>query len=64
MLLTLLAASAVALPQEGDPHPVSYDRTGIEWALPFEAARERARAEQRLLLIKPVAFGTTKSGCW
>jgi hypothetical protein len=63
MLITLLTVTAAALPQDGT-HPVRFDRTGIEWALPFEAARERARAERRLLLVKPVAFGTTKSGCW
>lgn len=63
MLITLLTVAAAVWPQD-DPHPVSYDRTGIEWALPFESAMTRAREQQRLLLIKPVAFGTTRSGCW
>ena len=40
------------------------DHTGIRWAMPFRGARERAKAEQRLLLIKPIAFGTEKSGGW
>ena len=37
---------------------------GIDWVLPFEAARERAKEENRLLMIKPVAFGTTPDGGW
>ena len=62
LLATLLLLS---LPQ--DPvleHPVRLDRTGIVWALPFENARKRALQENRLLAIKPVAFGTTATGCW
>ena len=49
----------VALAPEGE-----LDHTGIRWAMPFRRARERAKAEQRLLLIKPIAFGTEKSGGW
>lgn len=40
------------------------DRTGIRWQLPFEAAKARSVAEQRILLCKPIAFGTTKDGGW
>jgi hypothetical protein len=40
------------------------DKTGIHWSLPFATARERATTEHRLLLIKPIAFGTEKNGCW
>jgi hypothetical protein len=40
------------------------DQSGIDWALPFEAAHARAKAEQRLLLIKPIAFGTSSDGGW
>lgn len=40
------------------------DQSGIEWVLPFEAARARARAEQRLLFLKPIAFGTSADGGW
>lgn len=40
------------------------DRTGIDWVYPFEKARAKAAEEKRLLLIKPVAFGTSKDGCW
>lgn len=40
------------------------DQTGVEWVLPFEAARAKARAERRLLFLKPIAFGTTADGGW
>ena len=40
------------------------DRTGIEWSLPFPAAMKRAKEERRLLLIKPIAFGTSTDGGW
>jgi len=40
------------------------DHTGVQWALPFPKALERAQSEQRLLLIKPIAFGTDKDGGW
>lgn len=40
------------------------DCTGIEWTLPFKAAVEKAKKENRLLLIKPIAFGTDRSGGW
>ena len=62
-MLTPLLLTAVLTPA-ADDHPVTLDRTGIEWAIPFASALDRARAQERLLLIKPVAFGTTKSGCW
>lgn len=44
--------------------PRCTDHTGIAWSLPFDAARARATAERRLLLIKPIAFGTTADGGW
>lgn len=40
------------------------DESGIRWTLPFAAARERARADQRLLFVKPIAFGTSADGGW
>ncbi len=48
----------------GGDHPLSKDRTGVAWVLPFRAARDKAKASHRLLLIKPVAFGTTPDGGW
>ena len=40
------------------------DSTGIEWTLPFKSALEKAKKEKRLILIKPIAFGTEKNGGW
>jgi hypothetical protein len=40
------------------------DHTGIQWVLPFDATLKKAQVEQRLLLIKPIAFGTSKDGGW
>lgn len=40
------------------------DQSGIDWALPFSAARARAESQQRLLFIKPIAFGTSADGGW
>ena len=55
----LVASVAFQQAPLGNDHPVSYDRTGINWQIPFEAARELAREQGRLLAIKPVAFGTS-----
>ena len=62
MLTLLLAASCAAPLQEA--HPLKLDRTGIEWQLPFETAVEHSRKRERLLMIKPVAFGTDRKGGW
>ena len=40
------------------------DKTGIRWELPFDKALAKAKAEKRLLLIKPIAFGTSADGGW
>ncbi len=45
-------------------HAVQRDRTGIRWVLPFGNALREARHGNRLLMIKPVAFGTDASGGW
>ena len=58
MVAPSLLAALLFLPGE------QLDRTGVAWTLPFATAQERARAERRLLLIKPIAFGTEKSGGW
>jgi hypothetical protein len=36
----------------------------IDWTLPgdFEKARERARAEKRIIIIKGIAFGVDEAG--
>ena len=40
------------------------DRSAIQWGLPgnFAAARERARRERRLLILKGIAFGLDERG--
>ena len=62
--LALSVSLALVAPQEPDEHPLQLDRTGLEWVLPYDAAVEAAEERGRLLLVKPVAFGTTQSGCW
>lgn len=57
------STSGTATAQPAD-HPLARDRTGLTWTTPFTAARERAQREHRLLMIKPVAFGTTPDGGW
>ena len=61
---SLLAATAVAQEEPAAKHPVLLDRTGIAWQVPFESAREKATESKRIIAIKPVAFGTTLTGCW
>jgi hypothetical protein len=57
-------ASPEALPTVPPDHPVRLDRTGIRWVLPYERTQATARKTKHPMLIKAVAFGTTKSGCW
>ncbi len=45
-------------------HPLTKDRTGLNWVLPFDKAKMQAGNSKRLLMIKPVAFGTKPNGCW
>jgi hypothetical protein len=61
-LMALVAAAGATAPSHagGD----ALDRTGIRWVSPFAEAKKKAEAEQRLLLLKPIAFGTEKNGCW
>ena len=68
--LLLVALLLAALPDRAaaqevpEDHPVHLDRTGIEWVLPFEAAEARSKRLGRPILMKAVAFGTTRAGCW
>ena len=45
-------------------HPLMKDKTGMNWVVPFSAAQTKAKETGRLLLIKPVAFGTSADGGW
>lgn len=61
-----VAGLALALPLAAQEtgNPLSKDRTGMPWVLPFEEAWKTAHARKRLLLVKPVAFGTSPDGGW
>jgi len=61
-LLALLLVSASGMAQEAASK--NLDKTGIRWELPFAKALERAKTEKRLLMIKPIAFGTSPDGGW
>ena len=59
-----LLLSAPAFAQDPAPADRCKDRTGIRWVRPFKAALAKAKASKRLLLIKPIAFGTDSKGGW
>ena len=59
--MTVILALAFLLQDE---HPLSKDKTGLDWVLPFTEAQKKSENEKRILLIKPVAFGTSRDGGW
>ena len=71
-LAFLIPTVALALPSQDRSEEAVDARAGtaasntlaIHWHLPgkFEAARERARRENRLLLIKGISFGIDEAG--
>ncbi len=64
-LAIALAAALPANAQDADSKlPFAPDQTGLDWVLPFKKALAKAKQEQRLLVIKPIAFGTDKDGGW
>jgi len=62
-VLALTAGDALA-GSAGIAQTCRRDQSGIRWTIPFDAARSRAKAEQRLLFVKPIAFGTSSDGGW
>ena len=65
--LPFVIALAATLPvhaQGADKLPFAPDQTGLDWVLPFKKALAKAKQEKRLLVIKPIAFGTAKDGGW
>ena len=62
--MTSLILATALLIGAGEEHPLSKDRTGLHWVFPFKEAQAQAAKDGRLLLIKPVAFGTTPDGGW
>lgn len=63
-LTVALALQGAAVAQNAKPHPLLKDKTGMKWVLPFAKALDHAKKHKRLLMIKPVAFGTEASGGW
>ncbi len=63
MWTSLVFAAVLAAPPEPDSG-CRRDETGVAWALPFTLAVEAAEERHRLLLVKPIAFGTSKDGGW
>ena len=62
-ILLALLPLALCASAEND-HPLLKDHTGMAWVLPFKQAQKQAAETKRLLLIKPVAFGTSPDGGW
>ena len=65
----LICAVTLVLAMPGDPAVaeescLDADKTGMAWVHPFNEALEAAKTRGRLLMIKPVAFGTTPDGGW
>jgi hypothetical protein len=63
IVLGLLLAAAPARAGGSKPLPCQ-DPCAINWVLPgqFEAARDRAAKENRILMIKGIAFGVDAAG--
>ncbi len=61
LLGSLIAGTALA--QQPDTG-LGCDRSAIRWFIPgqFQDARERARKEKRLLIIKGISFGVDNAG--
>ena len=62
-LLSLLLFSPSSVVQEQES-ALDKDKSGMKWVLPFTAAKKASADGRRLLLIKPVAFGTSPDGGW
>lgn len=62
-LLLLTSILVPAAPSQDRTEP-GEDRTAIHWVLPgdFATALTRARAEQRILVIKGISFGVDGAG--
>ncbi len=66
--MTLTVLCAMTLPsvagEDEAPARLSMDKTGLRWIEPFTNAHAAAKAQKRLLFVKPIAFGTKPNGCW
>ena len=63
-LTVAVALHGAAVAQKDKPNPLLKDKTGMKWVLPFSKAVDYAKKHKRVLMIKPVAFGTEPSGGW
>jgi len=63
-MIRLVLASALLAAGLPAQDAACKDRTGIRWVLPFSKAKARAAKAHRLLVIKPIAFGTSPDGGW
>lgn len=62
-MFTALAFTACLVCAD-EKRPLVTDHTGLKWILPFKEAKNRAEKENRLLFLKPIAFGSTAEGNW
>ncbi|MHC4955556.1 MAG: hypothetical protein ACYTGZ_17025 [Planctomycetota bacterium] len=62
ILLSLIVLFVPAYAQEA--RSKNLDKTGLQWVVPFEDALAKAKTQKRILVIKPVAFGTSPDGGW
>ncbi len=65
VLMGLVAGTAVAQKPDAAPDTdLGCDPSAITWFIPgqFQDARERARSEKRLLIIKGISFGVDAAG--
>ncbi len=64
LLIILIASGMPLLGQVRKGIALSKDKTGMKWVAPFEDATAVALKNKRILMVKPIAFGTDKKGCW
>ena len=63
-VLAAPAPSFFFLAAQETEKPVCKDKTGVAWVHPFTDALKKSKDSGRLLLIKPIAFGTDDAGGW
>ena len=62
--MKLIAAAFLVAALAQEEPATCKDKTGVAWVHPFADALKKAKASGRLLMIKPIAFGTSKDGGW
>lgn len=64
ILISMMFSSLSLSAQVRGGNALSKDKTGIAWVAPFTDATAKAKKSNRLLMVKPIAYGTDKAGCW